>query len=37
MFDIELEWQFPFAFSVIDGSHLPIKYPKRGSEAMRRY
>ena len=31
------EWQFSFAFSAIDGSHLPIKCPKGGSEAMKQY
>ena len=31
------EWQFPFAFSAIDGSHLPMKYPPGGPEAMKQY
>lgn len=29
MANIESEWQLPFAFSAIDGSHLPIKCPKK--------
>ena len=37
MVDIESEWQFTFAFSAFDGSHLPIKYPKGGSGAMKQY
>ena len=37
MIDMESEWQFPFVFSAIDGSHLPIKCPKGGSEAMKQY
>ena len=37
MVDMESEWQFPFVFSAIDGSHLPIKCPKEGSEAMKQY
>ena len=31
------EWQFPFAFSAIDDSHLPIKCPAGGPEAMKSY
>ena len=27
LLDMDAEWQFPYAFSSIDGSHLPIKYP----------
>ena len=37
MVNMESEWQFLFVFSAIDGSHLPIKCPKRGSEAMKQY
>ena len=37
MVDMKLEWQFPFAFSGIDGCHLPIKCPKGGSEAIKQY
>ena len=29
--------ELPFAFSAIDGSHLPIKCPKKGSKAMKQY
>ena len=29
MLDMESEWKFPFEFSAIDGSHLPIKCPER--------
>ena len=35
--DMESEWQLPFAFSAINGFHLPIKSPKGGSEAMKQY
>ena len=35
--DMESEWHFSYAFSAIDGSHLPIKCPKRGREAMKQY
>ena len=31
------EWQFPYAFSAVDGSHLPIKCPNGGAEAMKQY
>ena len=31
------EWQFQYAFSAIDGSHLPIKCPNGGAEAMKQY
>ena len=29
MLDMESEWKFPFEFSAIDGSHLPIKCPEK--------
>ena len=31
------EWQFPYAFSAVDGSHLPIKCPNGGAQAMKQY
>ena len=31
------EWQFPFAFSAVDGSHLPIKCPIGRAQAMKQY
>ena len=37
LLDIDAEWQFPYAFSGTDGSHLPIKCPNGGQEAMKQY
>ena len=37
MINMETEWQFRFAFSAIDGSHLPIKCPNGGPESMKQY
>ena len=37
MTQFEQEWQFQYAFSAIDGSHLPIKCPKGGAQAMKAY
>ena len=34
---MDIEWQFPFAFSAIDGSHLPIKCPDEGMESKKQY
>ena len=34
---MESEWQFKFAFAAIDGSHLPIKCPPGGPEAIKQY
>ena len=34
---MDIEWQFPFAFSAIDGSHLPIKCPDGGMESKKQY
>ena len=34
---MECEWQFKYAFCAIDGSHLPIKCPPGGAEAMKQY
>ena len=31
------EWQFHYAFSAVDGSHLPIKCPNGGAQAMKQY
>ena len=31
------EWQFPYAFAAVDGSHLPIKCLKGGAQAMKQY
>lgn len=31
------EWQFPYAFAAIDGSHIPIKCPRGGAQAMKQY
>ena len=31
------EWQFCYAFSAIDGSHVPIKCPPGGAESMKQY
>ena len=31
------EWQFPYAFSAIDGSHLPSRCPAGGAESMKQY
>ena len=37
MEEIESEWQFPFVFSAIDGSHLLMKCPPGGPKAMKQY
>ena len=37
LINMESEWQFRFAFAAIDGSHLTIKCPPGGSEAMKQY
>ncbi|XP_057310528.1 uncharacterized protein LOC130648493 [Hydractinia symbiolongicarpus] len=37
LIDMEAKWQFQFAFSAIDRSHLPIKCPPGGLEAMKQY
>ena len=34
---MDSEWQFSFAFYAIDGSHLPMKCPLGGPEAMKQY
>ena len=31
------EYQFPYAFAAVDGSHLPIKCPNGGTQAMKQY
>ena len=37
LLDMDAEWQFPYAFSGTDDSHLPIKCPNGGQEAMTQY
>ena len=37
LIDMESEWQLKFAFAAINGSHLPIKCPPVGPEAMKQY
>ena len=37
MGEMDSEWQFPFAFSAIDGSHLPMKSPPGAPKAMKQY
>ena len=34
--DMDAEWQFSYAFAAIDGSHLLIKFPIGGEEAMKQ-
>jgi len=31
------EWQFPYAYAAVDGSHLPIKCPKGGAQSKKQY
>lgn len=35
--DMESQWQFPYAFSAVDGCHLPIKCPPGGKESNKEY
>ena len=37
MLGMDAEWQFPYAFSGIDGSHLPIKFPNGRQEAIKQH
>ena len=37
MQDMESEWQFEYTFKAVDGSHLPIKCPLGGEQAMKQY
>ena len=37
LLDMDVEGQFPYAFAAIDGSHLPIKCPSDGQEAIKQY
>ena len=37
LLDMDAEWQFSYAFAAIDGSHLLIKFPIGGEEAMKQY
>ena len=34
---VDSEWQFPFAFSAIDGSHIVMKCPPGCPKAMKQY
>ena len=31
------EWQFPYAFAGVDGSHFQIKCPNGGAQAIKHY
>ena len=35
--DMEELWQFPLAFSALDGRHIPIKMPGGGAESAKEY
>ncbi|XP_028418939.1 uncharacterized protein LOC114544521 [Dendronephthya gigantea] len=35
--DMEQLWQFPLAFSALDGCHIPIKMPSGGPESAKEY
>ena len=37
LLDMDAEWQFPYTFAAIDGSHLPIKCPSGGQEAKKQH
>ena len=37
MREMESEWQFEYALSAIDGSHLPAKCPPVGAQAIKQY
>ena len=37
MQEMKSEWQFEYAFSAIDGSHVPIKCLPGGAQAMKQY
>ena len=37
LLDMDEEWQFPYGFSGIHGSHLPIKCPNSGQGVMKQY
>ena len=32
---MDVEWQFPFAFSAIDELHLPVKCPTGSAEPIK--
>ncbi len=34
---IDQEWQFPFSFAAVDGSHIPIPCPPGGAEVANEY
>ena len=35
--DMEEMWQFPLAFSALDGCHIPIKMPRGGANSAKEY
>ena len=35
--EMEQEWQFPYAYSAIDGCHIPMKCPPGGQEACKEF
>ena len=35
--DMEEMWQYPLAFSALDGCHIPIKMPSGGAESAKEY
>ena len=35
--DMEEEWQFPLAFSALDGCHIPTKMPRGGANSAKEY
>ena len=37
LLDMDAEWQFPYAFSGVGSSHLPIKCPNGRQKAMKQY
>ena len=37
MGEMDSGWQFPFAFSAIDRSYIPVKCSPSGPEAMKQY
>ena len=37
MGEMDSEWQFPFTFAAINGSHFPMKCPPGDSDATKQY
>ena len=37
LLDMEEMWQFPLAFSALDGCHIPIKMPRGGGHSAKEY